>query len=296
MKKSCFGGTDLLKTHPCLSKDAHHRYGRIHLPVAPACNIQCGYCVRKYDCANESRPGVTSRVLTAAEAFERVGAVVGRDERITVVGVAGPGDPLANEATFELFRAVGREFPEITLCASTNGLMLPARVDELAESGVKSLTVTINTLSPKTAARIYRWVRYEGETLKGEEAGERLVGNQWLGLKEAVKAGMVVKVNTILLPGINDGEIPDIARAAGALGAAVMNVMPLIPQGTFEGFRPPDRSELDAMRLKCGDSISQIGHCRQCRADAAGMLGEDRDMEMEALIARLADDYAEMVA
>ncbi|MEQ2789490.1 nitrogen fixation protein NifB, partial [Flavonifractor plautii] len=48
--------------HPCLSVQAHFRYGRIHLPVAPRCNIRCGYCDRRYDCANESRPGVTSEV------------------------------------------------------------------------------------------------------------------------------------------------------------------------------------------------------------------------------------------
>ncbi|MGE5894530.1 MAG: nitrogenase cofactor biosynthesis protein NifB, partial [bacterium] len=54
---------DIAKTHPCFSKEAHFKFGRIHLPVAPACNIQCRYCIRKFDCANESRPGVTSTVL-----------------------------------------------------------------------------------------------------------------------------------------------------------------------------------------------------------------------------------------
>ena len=46
--------------HPCYSFDAHHKYARMHLPVAPACNISCNYCNRRYDCINESRPGVTS--------------------------------------------------------------------------------------------------------------------------------------------------------------------------------------------------------------------------------------------
>src|SRR5664279_3378692 len=63
---------NILKSHPCFSKEAHTRFGRIHLPVAPACNIQCRYCIRKYDCANESRPGITSRVMTPYEALDRV--------------------------------------------------------------------------------------------------------------------------------------------------------------------------------------------------------------------------------
>ncbi|MCB1485180.1 MAG: nitrogenase cofactor biosynthesis protein NifB, partial [Hyphomicrobiaceae bacterium] len=45
-----------IKDHPCYSEEAHHYFARMHVAVAPACNIQCNYCNRKYDCANESRP------------------------------------------------------------------------------------------------------------------------------------------------------------------------------------------------------------------------------------------------
>ena len=57
-----------IENHPCYSEKAHHRFARIHLAVAPACNIQCNYCNRKYDCSNESRPGVTSERLTPEHA------------------------------------------------------------------------------------------------------------------------------------------------------------------------------------------------------------------------------------
>ena len=50
-----------VEDHPCYSEKAHHHYARMHVAVAPACNIQCHYCNRKYDCANESRPGVGFR-------------------------------------------------------------------------------------------------------------------------------------------------------------------------------------------------------------------------------------------
>ena len=52
---------DKVKNHPCYSEEAHHHYARMHVAVAPACNIQCNYCNRKYDCSNESRPGVVSQ-------------------------------------------------------------------------------------------------------------------------------------------------------------------------------------------------------------------------------------------
>lgn len=45
--------------HPCFNAGARHRVGRIHLPVAPKCNMQCNYCNRDFECVNESRPGVS---------------------------------------------------------------------------------------------------------------------------------------------------------------------------------------------------------------------------------------------
>ena len=76
----------------------------MHVAVAPACNIQCNYCNRKYDCANESRPGVVSELLTPEEAVKKVLAVAMEIPQMTVVGIAGPGDPLANpERTFRTF-------------------------------------------------------------------------------------------------------------------------------------------------------------------------------------------------
>ena len=92
---------EALETHPCYTERAHHKYARIHLPVAPGCNIKCGFCERRFDCANESRPGVTSKVLQPEQAVERVRIVkrhMARQggARLKVVGIAGPGDPLAN--------------------------------------------------------------------------------------------------------------------------------------------------------------------------------------------------------
>lgn len=284
-----------LKYHPCFSREAHHKYGRVHMPVAPACNIQCKYCVRKFDCANESRPGVTSRVLSPSEAFNRVGALAGRDERISVVGIAGPGDPLANETSFELMRMVDRTYPELILCLSTNGLLLPDKVDELVDCGVKTLTVTINAVNPETAVHIYSWVNYRGKTYKGGEAASLLVENQWKGLEAAIKAGMAVKVNTVLIPSVNEAEVPAVAERAGALGAATMNIMSLMPQAEFASVRKPSAREIAEMRGACLPYINMMSHCRQCRADAAGLLGEDRDMEMEALLSKIGDEYLDMV-
>jgi nitrogen fixation protein NifB len=288
-------GKDIKATHPCFSKEAHHKFGRIHLPVAPACNIQCRYCIRKYDCANESRPGITSRVMTPYEALDRVRTMVDRQDNISVVGIAGPGDPLANDATFDVMGSIHKEFPELTLCVSTNGLYLPDRLDELVKSGVRSLTVTINAVTPEIAEKVYSWASYNGKRLTGKEAATRILNNQWRGLTNAIDAGMIVKVNTVYIPGINDVEIPLIAWHAGERGADIMNIMPLIPQAEFEGRERPSREMISKKRAECEQHIPQMSHCRQCRADACGILGEDKDMELEMLSARIGEEYCEMV-
>lgn len=287
----------VLSNHPCFSEKAHKSAGRIHLPVAPECNLQCGYCVRKYDCVNESRPGVASRVLTPAEAIERVEAVVERSGDIAAVGIAGPGDPLANEATFETLDLVRRRYPQVIGCVSTNGLALPERVDDLVVCGVRSLTVTINAVMPETAAEVYLWVGSKaGERLRGEDAGAYLLSRQWEGLRRAIAAGLVVKVNSVYIPGVNDFELPAIAHLASEYGAHMHNILPLIPQNRFRAATPPSPADIHAMRAVCGEYISQMSHCKQCRADACGVIGKDRDMESETLLARLGEDYCESVA
>ena len=295
MFKTVQSNLSLIKTHPCFSEEAHHSFGRVHLPVAPACNIQCRYCIRKYDCANESRPGITRTVLTAAEAMERVRALVERNDRLTVVGIAGPGDPLANPETYRVLRQINHEFPDLTLCLSTNGLLLLDRLEDIIAAGVQSLTVTVNAVSLNTAASIYAWTLYEGKQYEGREAAHLMLRNQWQGLFHAVRSGLVVKVNTVFIPGINETEIPMIAERAGSLGVHIMNILPLIPQAEFGHLKRPDHKAISAMRDRCRPYVSQMSHCRQCRADACGILGEDKDMELEVLMARIGEDYSESV-
>ena len=82
--------------HPCFSKKASASYGRVHLPVAPHCNIQCNFCNRIYDCANENRPGVTGRVQSPDEAVGYVENLFKFRKDISVIGIAGPGDPMCD--------------------------------------------------------------------------------------------------------------------------------------------------------------------------------------------------------
>jgi nitrogen fixation protein NifB len=275
-----------VENHPCYSEDAHHYFARMHVAVAPACNIQCHYCNRKYDCANESRPGVVSELLTPDQAVKKTMAVAANIPQMTVLGIAGPGDPLANpERTFDTFRQLSQDAPDIKLCVSTNGLALPDSVEELSKHNIDHVTITINCVDPEIGAQIYPWIFWENKRIKGIEGAKILIEQQQKGLEMLVAKGILVKVNSVMIPGVNDKHLAEVSKIVKAKGAFLHNVMPLIAEaehGTFYGVmgqRSPTQEELMELQDACSGDMNMMRHCRQCRADAVGLLGEDRGDE-----------------
>lgn len=264
-----------INEHPCYSQDARHLFGRCHVAVAPKCNIQCNYCVRDYDCVNESRPGVASEILSPSAALERIDEVVTKMKHIKVVGIAGPGDPLANEETFETLKRVHEKYPDTILCISTNGMLLPDKLEELLKYNVKNITVTLNAIDAAIGEKIYSFTEYGGKRYHGREAAELLLDHQLKGIEEAVKHGVLVKVNTVYIPGINDQHIPEIAKKVGAMGVFNFNIIPLIPQYKFKDIVPPTAEDKARMHELCAPYVRQMRHCQRCRADAVGILGKD---------------------
>jgi len=269
-----------------------HRTGRIHLPVAPRCNIQCNYCDRKFDCANESRPGVTSSVLSPNQAMAYLDRAVEKAPYLKVVGIAGPGDPFANpEETMQTLRLVREKYPEILLCVATNGLNAEPYVAELGQLQVSHVTLTVNAVDPVIGAQIYAWVR-DGRAIYRNEAGASLL---WERQKRAIAAlksnGVIVKINTIVMPGINETHTEDVAIEMRALGVDIMNCIPLYPvkDTPFE-----DREQLGAepmrrLRKTVQAYLPQMEHCTRCRADAVGLLGEAQRDDLVTLMRACAD-------
>ncbi len=278
---------DKIKNHPCYSEEAHHHYARMHVAVAPACNIQCNYCNRKYDCANESRPGVVSERLTPEQASKKVLAVASAIPQMTVLGIAGPGDPLANpDKTFRTFELINKTAPDIKLCLSTNGLALPGLVDRISQYNIDHVTITINMVDPQVGQHIYPWIFWNHKRWTGIDAATILHEHQMEGLEMLTARGILTKINSVMIPGINDEHLLDVNREVKKRGAFLHNIMPLISapeHGTvfgLNGQRGPTAQELKALQDQCeAGAMNMMRHCRQCRADAVGLLGEDRSAE-----------------
>ena len=279
------------ETHPCFSGGGS-KYARIHLPVAPKCNIQCNYCVRKFDCPNESRPGVTTEVLSPETACKKYLMVKEKLPNLKVVGIAGPGDSLADfdntAKTLSLIREVD---PEVTFCLSTNGLLLPLYADELVELGVSHVTVTINAVNATIGAKIYKHVDYMGNRYFGEVGAAILMANQLAGIKRLTSLGVICKVNIVMLKGINEYHIPLVVAKAKELGCEITNIMQLIPVAgsAFENMPLTSNKEIMEMRKKCEMTMKQMYHCRQCRADAIGTLDNDQSINFRGCTGNCSD-------
>lgn len=269
--------------HPCFNPKVQGQFGRVHLPVAPKCNIKCNYCNRKYDCVNESRPGVTSTILSPEQALVYMEKVLIAEPRISVAGIAGPGDPFANpDETLGTMQLLRKNYPDLILCLSTNGMGLYPYIDEVAEIGVSHVTVTVNGIDPQITKNIYSWVSDGKIVYQGVQAAELLLARQLRAIEKLKKCGVTVKVNFIVVSGVNDHHVEETAKFMAGMGVDLFNCMALLPteDTLFANVVEPDKETMARLRGAGEKYLPQMRHCKRCRADAVGLLGADRSGEM----------------
>lgn len=278
----------LRNRHPCFG--APGVSGRIHLPLCPACNIQCAFCSRSIN-DHENRPGVTSFILPQDKVVGYVEKAVEMCPQLTVVGVAGPGDSLVGNNMTEAFKKIRVSHPGLLRCISTNGLLLNERAQELIDIGIDTLTVTVNAVDPEILQKIVLGIYYKGEHLTGTKAARVLIANQLGGISRMAAANVMIKVNTVLIPGINEDHIPEIAEKVSLVGAKIYNIIPLIPQYRLSGYPAPTCGQVEEARRKAGKYIDVFRHCQHCRADAAGIPGVS-DFSKELSLGRVEEVFS----
>ena len=188
-------------------------------------------------------PAWSARSSTPEQAAKKVVAVASTIPQMTVLGIAGPGDPLANpEKTFKTFELISKQAPDIKLCLSTNGLTLPDHIDTIARFNVDHVTITVNMVDAEIGAKIYPWIFYKHKRYTGKEAAQILTDRQMQGLEMLTERGILCKVNSVMIPGVNDHHLVEVNRAVKSRGAFLHNIMPLISapeHGTVFGLNRP---------------------------------------------------------
>jgi nitrogen fixation protein NifB len=155
-------------------------------------------------------------------------------------------------------------------------VLLEEKTKQLVELGTRTISVTMSTVSPETASRIYEWATIDGKRLTGSEMGEKIIDAQLRGISSATKSGLFVKVNSILIPEMNGEQMEALARALRNAGARLQNIVPLIPFDNMAKERPPTQDELQDTRNRASRYMEQFHYCKQCRSDVVGIPGADR--------------------
>jgi len=263
--------------HPCFSNTRDNLWARIHLPVAEKCNVKCIFCDHAAGSAcHTSKPGYAKSPLQPQDAISRALVELDRNPQLKIVAISGPGEPLANAETFFTLEGIREKNESVHFCLSTNGILLEENALRLKELGVESISVSMSAIHPHISSKLYEWLRIGKKMIHGKEMGQTIITKQLSGIEKAITLGMIVKVNSILIPDINADEIEDLAKQIAELGVILQNIVPLVATTTTRCLRPPTKEELELARSRALRYIQQFSHCKQCRSDVVGIPGHDR--------------------
>ena len=243
---------------------------------------------------------MTSAVLTPRQAANYLQSVLQQDPRIAVVGIAGPGDPLATpQQTLETLRLVRAE-PSRT--DPLRGLQRPERGALRGRIGRAGSEPRHADRQRRRCPRSAPTSTLGSATRNGCTAARPAPHCCGIARRKPSAAlkqrGITVKINTIIIPGVNEEHVPEVARRVAELGADIANCVPLYPvAGTALGaVEPPSPERVAAIRAEVARWLPIMEHCTRCRADAVGLLGEAMPPRVELALLRAAqpDDRSAM--
>ncbi len=186
----------------------------LRLSVTDLCNLRCRYCMPEDGVCKKRHDQILTEeeLVMAAEAAASLGI-----RKIRITG----GEPLVKKNILSICRRVARVEGVEELCLTTNGVLLPALAKPLRQAGVRRVNISLDTLDPV----VFRFV-----------TGRPGLEQAMAGLEAALSAGYDrVKVNTVLLGGVNDGEIPALANLTRQYPVDVRFIewMPMYDRGDF---------------------------------------------------------------
>jgi nitrogen fixation protein NifB len=161
-------------------------------------------------------------------------------------------------------------------------------IEELAKIDVSHVTITVCAVDPEIGQQIYSWVRDDKIVYRGRQAAELLLSRQLQAIRTLKEHGVTVKVNCIVIPGINDHHVEAVARRMQELGVDLLNCMAMFPNvNTPFGHLPqPGKEMMERIRADAETFLPQMRHCTRCRADAVGLLDDDKSDEFRGCLSQ----------
>ena len=213
----------------------------LRISVTDRCNLRCIYCMPP-----EGVPRISHREILSYEEIETV-ARAAAELGINKIRLTG-GEPLVRAGLSQLVKMLSQIEGIEELSLTTNGTFLEKYAPELKKAGLSRVNISLDTVKPDK----FRYITRLGEL-------KDVLG----GIEAARKVGFnPVKINTVIMRGINDDEILDFARMTYEEGCHVRFIELMPFKGTTE-FVP-------AAELR--QHISSLGRLESC-PDSIGMNG-----------------------
>ena len=175
---------------------------------------------------------VRSQCLMVPEAMDMLDqAMKERGEKIIMVALAGPGDPLATpDTTLHAIRLIRRNYPKMRIGLNTIGLDSERLAGELARAGLNFVEMQVDGIKAEVLKKIYAWIRPGLKTLKIGDAVDLLIREQRNGVPALNFHNIKVTIRTTLYPGLNIDHVTKIGAAMMVLGASGMALTPYAPE------------------------------------------------------------------
>jgi cyclic pyranopterin phosphate synthase len=167
------------------------RFGRVatdlRVSVIDKCNLRCTYCMPA-----DGMPWLPTSQLMSADEIRRIVRVAVHSLGAEELRITG-GEPLVRKDLEHIIAGIRADNPDLPISMTTNAVGLDKRAQPLKDAGLTRLNVSLDTLHPETFAELTRRPHLD-KVLAGLEA--------------ARAAGLgPIKINAVLLRGINDTEI-----------------------------------------------------------------------------------------
>jgi cyclic pyranopterin phosphate synthase len=180
----------------------------LRLSVTDRCNLRCEYCMPEDEYAWLPREDILhfEEISALVDVFIALGV-----DKVRLTG----GEPLLRRDLATLVRLLSAKPGLKDLALTTNGILLADHADALKAAGLKRLTVSIDTLQADRFERLTRFDRLAA-VLEGIDAAQRVFGVPILG---AGAAPSPVKLDTVVIRGVNDDELIDLLEYAKSMRA-----------------------------------------------------------------------------
>lgn len=173
---------------PLISDSFHRIHNYLRISLTDNCNLRCFYCMPEEDivCASREQLMQPSEIETLARTFVEMGV-----NKIRLTG----GEPLVRKEFDDILTRLSK-LP-VQLLLTTNGILINRHLTTLKKSGIRSVNISLDTLNPDTFFKITR-----------RNSFNEVMNNLHLLLAE----GFHVKINMVVMKGVNEREINDFVR------------------------------------------------------------------------------------